>query len=93
MRTLKQLYFHLFSKIEFAKDEKTKMVTIHLQQKIEFLILFFKIEHLFLKEVLQNQINIYRQVFEDACRNVEKLDRAVSKYFGEPAQIVNNAGT
>jgi hypothetical protein len=36
------------------------------------------------KEVLLAQVNAYRVCFEDARRNVEKLDDAMAKYFGRP---------
>lgn len=40
------------------------------------------------EEVLQIQINAYKNVFIDASRNVEKLDEAMTKYFGQAAQVV-----
>lgn len=38
-----------------------------------------------MKEVLRDQIRAYRDCFEDARRNVEKLDDAMSRYFGQPS--------
>lgn len=35
-------------------------------------------------EVLLAQIRAYRECFEDARRNVEKLDEAMSRYYGRP---------
>ena len=44
-------------------------------------------------DVLRAQIEAYKNVFVDARRNVEKLDLAMSKYFGPCTQVVENAGT
>lgn len=41
-------------------------------------------------DVLSAQIEAYRQVFIGASRNVEKLDQALSQYFGQPNQVVND---
>ena len=38
-------------------------------------------------EVLRAQVLAYKNVFIDASRNVEKLDEAMSKYFGQPTQV------
>ncbi len=41
----------------------------------------------YLLEVLREQINAYRTVFADAADNVQKLDEALSKYFGAPTNV------
>jgi hypothetical protein len=40
-----------------------------------------------IKEVLRAQIEAYKKVFVDASRNVDKLDTAMSKYFGVATQV------
>ena len=34
------------------------------------------------------QVEAYRMCFEDACNNVDKLDAAIGKYYGQAAPIV-----
>ena len=42
------------------------------------------------EKVLKKQLEVYKNLFMEACRNGSKLDQALAKYFGSPKKIIPN---
>lgn len=50
-----------------------------------------KLKNQTILEVLEAQIKAYEECFKDARSNVEKLDQALSKYYGTPTLFVEDS--